>query len=122
MAQTKKKRKRKHKGTQGGAIDRRGRTSRPANRQEARARARRQMGDRRDVPPTWRSSINRALIAAGIFLVLLIVLFGQAIGSSIALSAFMFLLYVPMGYYIDRFFYDRRQASKRKAKAAAKGE
>jgi len=122
VAQTKKKRKRKHKGTQGGAIDRRGRTSRPANRQEARARARRQMGDRRDVPPTWRSSINRALIAAGIFLVLLIVLFGQAIGSSIALSAFMFLLYVPMGYYIDRFFYDRRQASKRKAKAAAKGE
>ena len=84
MAQTKKKRKRKHKGTQGGGIDRRGRTSRPANRQEARARARRQMGDRRDVPPTWRSSFNRALIAAGIFLALLILLFGQPVASSVA--------------------------------------
>ncbi len=122
MAQTKKKRKRKHKGTQGGAIDRRGRTSRPGNRQEARARARRQMTDRRDVAPSWRSSINRALIAAGIFLALLILLFGQAIGSSIALSGFMLLLYIPMGYYIDRFFYNRRQSSRRKAKAAAKGD
>ena len=122
MAQTKKKRKRKHKGTQGGGIDRRGRTSRPANRQEARARARRQMGDRRDVPPTWRSSFNRALIAAGIFLALLILLFGQSVASSVALSAFMLILYVPMGYYIDKFFYDRRQASKRKARAAAKDE
>lgn len=117
MAQTKKKRKRKHRGTQGGSIDRRGRTSRPANRQEARARARRQMTDRRDIPPSWRSSVNRALIASGIFFVLLVLLFGQPLGQSLGLSAFMMLLYVPMGYYIDRFFYNRRQASKRKAKA-----
>jgi hypothetical protein len=118
MAQTKKKRRRKHKGTQGGSIDRRGRTSRPANRQEARARARRQVGDRRDVPPSWRSSANRALIAAGIFFVLLVLLFQQPIASSIALSGFMLLIYIPMGYGIDRFFYNRRMASKRKAKEA----
>ena len=118
MAQAKKKRKRKHRGTQGGSIDRRGRTSRPANRQEARARARRQMVDRRDVPPTWRSSINRALIAAGIFFVLLVLLFGQPVASSIGLAGFMLLLYVPMGYAIDRFFYNRRQAQKRRTKAA----
>ncbi len=116
MAQTKKKRKRKHKGTQGGAIDRRGRTSRPANRQEARARSRRQVADRRDVPPTWRSSANRALIAAGVFFVLLVLLFQQPIASSIGLSGFMLLLYIPMGYGIDKFFYNRRMASKRKAK------
>jgi hypothetical protein len=121
MAQAKKKRKRKHKGTQGGGIDRRGRTSRPANRQEARARARRQMGDRRDVPPSWRSSANRALIAAGIFFALLVLLFGQPLGSSIALAVFMLLIYIPMGYGIDRFFYNRRMASKRKAKEARGG-
>jgi hypothetical protein len=118
MAQTKKKRKRKHKGTQGGSIDRRGRTSRPANRQEARARARRQMTDRRDVPPSWRSSFNRAIVASGIFFALLVLLFGQPVGGALGLSAFMLLIYVPMGYYIDRFFYNRRQAAKRKAKAA----
>ena len=121
MAQTKKRRKKKHKGTQGGGIDRRGRTSRPANRQEARARARRQQADRRDVPPTWRSSINRALVAAGIFFALLVLLFQQPVGQSLALGAFMMLLYVPMGYVIDRFFYNRRIASKRKAKEARGG-
>lgn len=116
MAQTKKRRKRKHRGTQGGSVDRRGRTSRPANRQEARARARRQVTDRRDVPPTWRSSANRALIAAGVFFALLVLLFGQPVGSSLALAAFMLLLYIPMGYGIDRFFYNRRQASKQRAR------
>ncbi|MGI9020779.1 MAG: hypothetical protein ACR2G3_08740 [Solirubrobacterales bacterium] len=118
MAQAKKRRKRKHRGTQGGAIDRRGRTSRPASRQEARARARRQMTDRRDIPPTWRSSLNRALIAAGIFFALLVLLFGQSVGSSLALAAFMLLIYVPMGYGIDRFFYNRRMASKHNSKEA----
>lgn len=120
MAQTRKKRRRKHRGTQGGGIDRRGRTSRPRNRQEARARARRQVTDRRDVPPTWRSSTNRALIAAGVFFVLLILVFGQPVASSLGLAAFMLLLYIPMGYAIDRFFYNRRQAAKRRAAAAAK--
>ena len=78
------------------------------------------MTDRRDIPPTWRSSLNRALIAAGIFFALLVLLFGQPVGSSLGLAAFMLLLYVPMGYAIDRFFYNRRQASKRKAALAAK--
>lgn len=118
MAQTRKRRKKKHKGTQGGSIDRRGRTSRPANRQEARARARRQVVDRRDIPPTWRSSTNRAVIAAGVFFALLVLLFGQPVGSSVGLAGFMLLLYIPMGYAIDRFFYNRRQAQKRGAKAA----
>jgi hypothetical protein len=118
MAQTRKRRRRKHRGTQAGGIDRRGRTSRPRNRQEARARARRQATDRRDVPPTWRSATNRALIAAGIFLALLVLLFGQPLGSSLALAAFMLLLYIPMGYAIDRFFYNRRQAAKRRARAS----
>jgi hypothetical protein len=119
LAQTKKKRRRKHRGTQGGGIDRRGRTSRPRNRQEARARARRQVQDRRDIPPTWRSSINRALIAAGIFFALLVLLFGQPVLNSLGLAAFMLLLYIPMGYVIDRFFYNRRQAQKLKAKQQA---
>jgi len=116
MAQTKKRRKKKHRGTQGGGIDRRGRTSRPANRQEARARARRQAVDRRDIPPTLRSSVNRALVASGVFLALLVLLFGQPFGSALALSAFMLLIYIPMGYGIDRFFYNRRQAAKARAK------
>jgi Sec-independent protein secretion pathway component TatC len=75
---------------------------------------RRQPQDRRDVPPTWRSAVNRALIGAVIFGVLLIVPFHQPPGSSIALAVLMMALYVPMGYYIERFFYNRRQAQKQR--------
>ena len=116
MAQTKKKRRRKHRGTQGGAIDRRGRQ--PRNRAQARAQARRQMTDRRDVRPTWRSAINRALIAAGIFFVLLALLFGQGLLQALALSVFMLAFYIPLGYGIDTILYNRRQRAKQRAKQA----
>jgi hypothetical protein len=120
MAQTRKKRRRKHRGTQGGSIDRRRAGGRPRSRQEARASARRQMVDRRDVRPTWRSSINRALIAAGIFVALLILLFGQSPLQGLALGVFMLAFYIPMGYGIDLFLYNRRQAQKQRAAQEAK--
>jgi hypothetical protein len=123
MAQA--RRKRKHRGTQGGSIDRRRARGRPRSREEARARSRRQMVDRRDVRPTWRSSINRALIAAAIFVALLILLFGQGPLPALGLGVFMLAFYIPMGYGIDLFLYNRRQAQKRRsaeqAKAARRG-
>jgi hypothetical protein len=116
MAQTRRRRRRKHRGTQSGTIDRR-RGARPRNRQEARARARRQTVDRRDIPPTWRSAITRGLIAAAIFLVLILLLFQQPVAQAVPLALFMLAIYIPFGYMVDRFFYNRRQASKQRAKA-----
>jgi len=46
---------------------------------------------------------------------LLIVLFHQPVLSSAALATFMLLIYIPLGYYIERFFHNRRQAAKRRA-------
>ena len=71
MAQTKKKRKRKQRGTQAGSIDTR-RKARPKNRAEARAQAKSGKGKSRassviDRPPTWRGAFIRGLIAAGVF-------------------------------------------------------
>ena len=64
------------------------------------------MADRRDIPPTWRSSVNRALIAAGIFFALLVLLFGQPVAELAgAVPASCSRSYIPMGYYIDRFFF-----------------
>ena len=121
MAQT--RRRRKHRGTQSGSIDRRGRRGRPRSRQEARARARRQMGSKRDLPPTWTSAVTRGLLGAGLFLVLLVTLFGRPVLASVSLSAFMLLIYIPMGHYLDRFFYNRRQAaSRRERERRARGE
>jgi hypothetical protein len=120
VAQTKKKRRKKHKGTQGGSIDRRGRGGRPQSREQARAQARRRSEAKRAGPPTWQSAIVRGLVAAGIFLALLVLLFGQPFGQSFALSGLMLLVYIPMGHFIDSFFYRRRRAKELKAKRERK--
>jgi hypothetical protein len=127
VARATRRRRRKHRGTQSGSIDRRGRAGRPQSRQEARARARRGLSqrqrDRRDLPPTWNSAAWRGLFGAGAFLALLVALFGQPFGSSLALSALMLAIYIPLGHLIDRFFYNRRQAAKqRERERRARGE
>ena len=117
MAQTKRRRKRKHRGTQGGSIDRR-RRSRPRTREEARAQARRQSAQKRvDRPPTWRGAFNRALLMSGILFLLMAVAFGRDAGASALLSITMLAIYVPAGYYLERFLYNRRRASEQKARA-----
>jgi hypothetical protein len=114
MAQTKKKRRRKHRGTQGGRVDANRRPSRPRNRAEAKARAR--SGTKRtprgDQPPTWRGSIVRGLVAAVIFTVLLLLIFKRPAGTALGLGAFMLVFYVPAGYYIDLMMWRRRERSK----------
>jgi hypothetical protein len=118
MARAERRRRRKRRGTQSGRIETR-RRGRPRNRAEARARARARTGDRRtrgprQGPPTWRGAVNRGLIAAGIFFALLALLFGRPLGEAFALSAFMLAIYIPLGYYLDRFFYRLRQRRERR--------
>jgi hypothetical protein len=114
VAQTRKRRRRKHRGTQGGRVDAR-RGGRPRSRQEARDRARaNRRAPRAERPPTWRGAINRGLIASAIFIVLLLLVFRRPAGESIAFGAFMLAFYIPMGYYIDRIMWRRRQRLKMK--------
>ena len=115
MAQTRKKRRKKHRGTQTGRIDNRGPRGRPRTREEARARARskrkRQPAkavDRRDVEPSWGGAFKRGLFGAGIFFLLFWLAFGRPVAGAAALSAVMLGMYVPMGYYLDRFMWRRR--------------
>jgi len=125
VAQTRRRRRRKHRGTQGGGIDRRGRASRPRSRQEARARTRKQLGAKKrgDGPPTWGRAVGRGSFAAGLFLVLLVVLFHQSVASSVAVAVLMLAFYIPMGYIIDRFVYNRREAAaRRERERRARGE
>lgn len=105
---THKRRRRKHRGTQAGTVGRRG-GGRPRSRAEARARARSRATGRQQREPTWRGAINRGAIAAGVFLVLLVALFRRPFAEAAYLSAFMLLVYIPMGYYLDRFFYRFRK-------------
>jgi hypothetical protein len=120
MAQTKRKRRRKHRGTQGGGLDRRPRRGRPRSKEEARAQARRNSELKRTLAPSWGSAFRRGLVGAAIFLLLMVLAFGRGFGEAIALSAVMLVMYVPLGYYMDRFFYRRRLQQARKAALAAK--
>jgi len=121
-----KRRQRKHRGTKTGKIETRGKTT-PKNRQEAMARARSQGKrgpDRRDQPPTWRGAIMRG----GFFAVLLFpiaILFGQSAPAAAILTVIAAIFYVPLGFYTDQFFYNRRVkklAAERQAKKAARGK
>lgn len=123
MAQTKKKRRRKRRGTQGGRIDDKGRSGgRPRSREEAKAKARsrRSTGPRGDLPPTWRNSTIRGLVAAAIFFVLLMLLFKRPVGASLALAAFMLAFYIPAGYFIDMTLWRRRERARIRAREAGK--
>ena len=112
MAQTKRKRRTKHRGTAAGTIEARGRTGRKPTASERRKSA---GGDareeRRFAEPTWGGAAMRAGFAS----LMLFALFqlgvagqDQPLASSLILCLGAFLLYVPFGYKIDRIFWERR--------------
>ena len=112
MAQTKRKRTRKHRGTPAGTIERAGRTGRPQTREDAKQIARQRRARSASTrPPTWRGAINRAAIAAAVFGVLVVLVFKQGHGRRARSSrGFMFLLYIPLGYMTDTAIYRYRRA------------
>jgi hypothetical protein len=132
VAQTKRKRRRKHRGTQGGRVDTRPR-GRPRNRAEARQRAqsrggrskggrgRGAAGARTISPPSWRSAAFKAVPIAALFFGLIVFAFKEPVGPSAGLAAFMLLFYIPMAYYTDRFMYSR-QLRKQAEERAGGGE
>ena len=109
MAQTRKKRKRKHRGTPAGTVERAGRTGRPQTQQDAKAIARQRRAERLDRPPTWRGAVNRAAVAAAVFGVLVVLVFGRDVAAGASLAVLMFLLYIPLGYATDSAIYRFRR-------------
>ena len=115
MAQTKRKRRRKHRGTQAGTVEARGRTSRgnrgpAATDAKAIRQARRE--ERLNKPPSWKSSANRAIISALVFGAFTVIAFGWSVTRAIPLTVAMVLFYLPLSYITDRFIYNRRQRQK----------
>ena len=126
MAQTKKKRRSKHRGNAAGVVEARGRTGRKPTAEErklpdkeAAALARK---DRMMRPPSWRSATIRAGAAAVVFGLLLAIAFKQKPLQAVVLTVFVFLFYIPLGYYTDNFIYRRRIAGEAKKAARAKAE
>lgn len=115
MAQTKRKRRSKHRGTAAGTIESRGRTGRPATPEERKKQARMTARERRlNTPPTWKSSITRASFAAAIMFVFLLLTAkgSNRVLTAVVFAAFALLLYIPCGYYLELYLYRRRQRKK----------
>jgi hypothetical protein len=112
MAQTKRKRTRKHRGTPAGTIERSGRTGRPQTREDGKRIARQRREERLNRPPTWRGAVNRAAIAAAVFAVLVVLLFQKNMAEGFALAAFMFLIYIPLGFATDKMIFNWRMRKK----------
>jgi len=109
VAQTKRKRRSKHRGNAAGAVESRGRTGRPPKLEERKAAARAQAKQNRLTrAPTWRAAAIRAVITSAFLPVVLIFGAKFPVGTSLAMTVFAFVLYVPLGYYTDLFLYRRR--------------
>jgi Flp pilus assembly protein TadB len=125
MAQTKRKRRTKHRGNAAGTVEARGRTGRPLSAEEKKKQSRETARERRlNTPPTWKSALTRAGMAAAIMFPLTILLFAKShrVASAVFFTAFAFLIYVPLGYYVDTMMYRRRQAKRQQAAAAVRRE
>jgi Flp pilus assembly protein TadB len=118
MAQTKRKRRSKHRGTAAGTIESRGRTGRrptPAEQKKIDAAQRRESRGMRE--PTWNAAFLRAILAAVLlFAFTQIGLLGDSlsVAGGLALALLSVVLYVPLGYVFDRWVYNRRMRSQAK--------
>jgi Flp pilus assembly protein TadB len=112
MAQTKRKRRTKHRGTAAGTIETRGRTGRPPSAEERKKQDRMTAREKRlNTPPTWRSALTRAGIAAVIvFLFILLTAKGKdKLTTALVFTIVALVIYIPAGYYLELTLYRRRQ-------------
>jgi hypothetical protein len=121
MAQTKRKRRSKHRGNAAGVVETRGRTGRRLTEEEQRKTSRQSARDARlNKPPTWRSAFLKASLMAGLlFLFTRIGVFGSKaeLSQSVAICLFALLLYTPIAFATDKFVYTRAQRRRQQAKS-----
>jgi hypothetical protein len=113
MAQTKRKRRTKHRGNAAGMVEARGRTGRRPTAEEQKRSAAQQRGNARVLkPPTWKS----AAIKSGAMAILLFAMtqFGflvknASVASGVLVALIALLLYTPLAFTTDKWAYNRQQ-------------
>jgi hypothetical protein len=118
MAQTRNKRKTKHRGNAAGVVESRGRTGRKPTAAEKKGEAaspaernRQKLIDKRDRPPTWRGAFYKAMIASVLLLLVMLVFIHAATGVA-GLFPVILVGYTLVSYYTDKWVYDRRMRKK----------
>jgi hypothetical protein len=117
MAQTRRKRRTKHRGNAAGFVESRGRTGRKPTKAEKSgiageaSRGKQKRVDPRDKPPTWRGAAMRGLIAAAALALLSGLILKATPPQTVAYFAVGLVAYTPISYYTDGWIYRRRQRS-----------
>ena len=110
MAQTKRKRRTKHRGNAAGKVEVRGRTGRPPTPEERKKQQRAARGQARTPkPPTWNAAIKKALLATAFIFIFLLVTNKFRVVPALIFAILAMLLYIPSGYYLDGYLYRRYQ-------------
>jgi len=121
VAQTKRKRRSKHRGNAAGTIETRGRTGRKATAEEQKksgkkgASARPTRAERMAQPPSWNRATLRALAASVLLFVLTQVgLFENdvPVGQAVVVCLVATVIYIPLGYAFDNWMYKRMNRPK----------
>ena len=109
MAQTKRKRQTKHRGTAAGQVTQRGRTSKPPSADAVKKQKREDAKlTRLTRKPTWSSAALRSGLAAFFICIFLLITTHGKIGVSLAFAAVAALIYIPTGFYLETFLWRRR--------------
>ena len=113
MAQTKRKRRTKHRGNAAGMVEARGRTGRRLTPEEQKKADRAAVGNRRVLKvPTWRSAAFKSGAMALLLFVMTQVGFlvkNASIASGLAVAVVAMLLYTPLAFWTDKWAYARQQ-------------
>jgi hypothetical protein len=123
MAQTKRKRRNKHRGNAVGMVEARGRTSKPregAPRGTA-ARGRGTAARQALKPPTLKGAAIKALVG----IVILFVFFrflgnGTTTAQALTMCVVAFVLYTPLMYFTDKWIYGRKLKQQQAARGASR--
>ena len=120
MAQTKRKRRTKHRGNAAGSIEVRGRTGRKPTPEERKSTARESARARRTAkPPSWNNAALKALAMAVILFALTqLNILGKnaSVMSGLLLSVLALVIYTPLAYITDKFVYNRMLRQKQQGK------
>jgi magnesium-transporting ATPase (P-type) len=109
MAQTKRKRQTKHRGTAAGVVTSRGRTSKPPDPDTVKKQKREDAKVARLMKrPTWTSAALRSLLAALFIMVFLLVTTHGNVLAAVGFAAIAAVIYIPTGYYIETYMWRRR--------------
>ena len=108
MAQTKRKRQTKHRGTAAGQVTNRGRTSKPPSASVVKKQKREEAKvSRLTRKPTWSSAAVRSALAA-VFICIFLLVTTHKPTTSILFAAIAAIIYIPTGFYFETMMWRRR--------------